>query len=192
MLLKSLRTSLTINVAFLLLLSMLLINIVMLTVVQDILVNAEKIKGQNTLRLLEEAARIRLSAASSAEAPSSWTDTLRPAIRSAGIFCFVITGANGRPFAGGEECRQRAKLVRLAETAAANGAMRIITRSSIRDIFWQQASYVLIAAPFLKNEKPGIGAALMVPLDAINLILRRTQHIFLIYIDYYVIYNILI
>ena len=62
------------------------------------------------------------------------------------------------------------------------GGEQISTRYSIRDVFWQQPSYILIAQSFLGKERSGIGAALMLPLDALAQILRHAQHIFLIYI----------
>ena len=52
MILKSLRTSITINIAFLLLLGMLLINFVMLIVTQEVLINAEIGKGRSLLAMM--------------------------------------------------------------------------------------------------------------------------------------------
>ena len=56
MILKSLRTSITINIAFLLLLGMLLINFVMLIVTQEVLINAEIGKGRSLLAMLAKMA----------------------------------------------------------------------------------------------------------------------------------------
>ena len=118
---------------------MLLINIVMFIVVQEILVDAEISKGENALRLLEEVARARWEDAGNQALEPPWIESLRPVIKSAGFSCFVIIRADRQPVEGGEQCRQKNELVRLAETVAEKGGVRISSRYSIRDIFWQQA-----------------------------------------------------
>ena len=182
MIIKSLRTSITVNMAFLLLLSMLLINIVMLIVAQEILVNAEISKSRNSLRLVEEVVRTRMASPGHPTGEPLGAETLRPVIKKAGVACFVIVGADRRPLDYGEQCRQKNELVRLAEIVAEKGGERIATRYSIRDIFWHQSSYILMAMPFLAPARSGTAAALLMPLDALYHRLRHTQHIFLIYI----------
>ena len=121
MILKSLRTSITVNVAFLLLLSMLLINIVMFIVVQKILVKAEITKGRATLQMLEELAYARMAANGKQAGDSLWIETLQPVIKRADVFCLVIVGADRRYLEYGEQCPQKKELLRLAERVAAKG-----------------------------------------------------------------------
>ena len=181
MILKSLRTSITINIAFLLLLGMLLINFVMLIVTQEVLIDAEIGKGRNLLAMMTKLIRYQRTANESKPTGPESVRSLEFTLKNAGIASFVIHGPDGRYIGEGPAYTPTEEMLQSAELAATQGVESITTYSSIRHVFWQQPGYILIAAP-LKEEGGGTGAAILLPLESLHGILRRTQHIFLIYI----------
>ncbi len=181
MILKSLRTSITINVAFLLLLGMLLINFVVLIVTQEVMINTEIGQGRNLLVMVAKMIRYHHEENDSPLADLDGMRTLESTLKGAGIASFVIIRPDGRYIGKGPSYAPTGEMLRLAELAAAQGIESITTYSSIRHVFWQQPGYILIAAP-LKTEAGGTGVAILLPLEPLYGVLRRTQHILLIYI----------
>lgn len=184
MILKSLRTSIAINLALLLLVAMLLINFVMLFVVHRILVNVEVSKGRSTLYLLKAVlqAREEIEPIRSFDRQQPWVEQVRKTMAHAGVACFVISGVDTPYITSAERCGANTQLQRLAQDAANGAEGGIATRSSIRDIFWPQNGYILLAEPLKPHGTAGLGAAIMIPLDALLHILKRIQHVFLSYI----------
>ncbi len=181
MILKSLRTSISVNLAFLLLLGMLLINFVMLIVSQEVLINAEISKGRHLLQFMAKMVGYHHDVGESQPPDQLWGEYLAPTLREAGVSCFVLIGPKGRSRGAEAECASGEELLQLADLAASDGVGSISINSSIRHVFWRQPGYILIAEP-LVAEEGGWGAALKMPLETMYTILRRTQHIFLIYI----------
>jgi signal transduction histidine kinase len=182
MVLKSLRTSIAVNLAFLLLLGMLLINFVMLIVTREVLINSQIKKGRQALRLIDEMLYVPDDAVEAQRNDRGWIKRLKPALNSAGVACFVFIGPEGRHLDDDPNCDRNLELLKLAELAAASRVASVTTRSSIRDVFWKQAGYILIAEPLQAYGEAGSGAAIMLPLDSVYSVLRSTQHIFLTYI----------
>ncbi len=181
MIFKSLRTSMTINIAFLLLLGMLLINFVMLIVIQEVLIDVEIGKGRNLFVMMAKMIRYHRAANASALTEPDRARLLENTLKSAGIASFVIIGPDGRYVGEGPPYTPTEEMLQSAELAAAQGVESITTYGSIRHVFWQQPGYILIASP-LKEEGSAAAAAILLPLESLYGILRRTQHIFLIYI----------
>ncbi|MGD8242416.1 MAG: ATP-binding protein [Desulfobacterales bacterium] len=182
MLLKSLRTSIGVNLALLLLLGMLLIDLVMLIVSQEVLIKSEISKGRNALLLVEN---IFHSASDERHMPAidpTWVNTIDNVLETSGIACFVFISPQQRHIESMDACAHQAELIRLAEMAAQRGIGSVTTHSSIRDVFWQQAGYIIVAETFRYPGASKAGAAALIPLDSLYRVLRHTQHIFLIYI----------
>ena len=182
MLLKSLRTSIGVNLALLLLVGMLLIDMVMLIVAQEILIKSEISKGRNALLLFEGLYRAADDADQGRIIDSDWRNSISNVLDASGVTCLVIIDSQQRYIEASEHCRRQKELVRLAELAAQKGVGSVSTRSSIRDVFWKQAGYIMVAESFRHVEGGQTGAAVLIPLDRLYAILRHTQHIFLIYI----------
>ncbi len=183
MILKSLRTSITVNLAFLLLLGMLLINFVMLIVSQEVLVNSEIAKGRNLLSLMAKMVRYQLDGRTIARQDPAWIRSIESTLRDAGIAAFSLVGTGDRYSGEGPPYTPRSEMLQLAEIAATSGVESVSTHDSIRHVFWQQPGYILMAAPLRGgDEGGGLGVAIMLPLEPIYGVLRRTQHIFLTYI----------
>ena len=181
MILKSLRTSITINIAFLLLLGMLLINFVMLIVTQEVLINAEIGKGRSLLAMLAKMAGKHQAVNESPLTDPEWTRSLDSTMRKAGIASFVIITPDARYIGEGPAYTPIEEMLQSAQLAAAQQVESITTYSSIRHVFLRQPGYILIGAP-LRHDGGGVGAAILLSLEPLYGILRRTQHIFLIYI----------
>ena len=183
MFLKSLRTGIAVNLAVLLLLSMLLINFVMLIVTHEVLISTEVEKGRRSLFFIKQMFRSPADAIKSQAPDHAWIKSIQSALKNTGVSCSAFIGPDGQSIGDGGRCNKKNELVELAEMAAVNGVGSVTTRSSIRDVFWEQAGYILIAEPLGEDHGgAGLGAAIMIPLDSLNMVLRQIQHIFLIYI----------
>ena len=181
MILKSLRTSITINIAVLLLLGMLLINFVMLIVSQEVLINAEIGKGRSLLTMMARMTGYHRAVNESPPGDSDWPRSLDTTLKDAGIASFVIITPDARYMGEGPAYTPTEEMLQSAQLAADQGVESITTYSSIRHVFLRQPGYILIGAP-LRHDGGGVGAAILLSLEPLYGILRRTQHIFLIYI----------
>ena len=182
MLLKSLRTSIGVNLALLLLLGMLLIDMVMLIVAQEVLIKSEISKGRNALLLVEDLYRANARGNQGQSIGSTGRHSMTNLLEASGVSCLVIIDPHRRYVEAREHCQRQEELVRLAELAAQKGIGSVSTRSSIRDVFWKRAGYIIVAESFAPAEGVAAGAAVLIPLDRLYGVLRHTQHIFLIYI----------
>ena len=184
MILKSLRTGITVNLAFLLLLGMLLINIVMLIVSQEVLINSEIAKGRNLLLLMAKMVRYQHDGNAITLEDKAWIRSFDTTLRDAGIAAFNLVGSDDAYIGEGPQYTPRSEMRQLAELAATSGVESVSTHGSIRHVFWQQPSYILIGSPLkvVAEDGGGLGASIMLPLEPIYGVLRRTQHIFLTYI----------
>ncbi|MBL0713762.1 MAG: hypothetical protein JJV98_08680 [Desulfosarcina sp.] len=182
MLLKSLRTSIAVNIAFLLLLGMLLIDFVMLIVVQEVVITSEISKGRNALLMIETVFQAQGGEVKNQTVESLWIEKIQHILKTSGVTCFVVVGPRGRHIYDSQNCRQREELADLAEMAAEDRIGSVSRRSSIRDIFWKQAGYIMVSEPFAVKGEIGAAAAVMIPLVSLYSVLGRTQHIFLTYI----------
>ena len=182
MLLKSLRTSIGVNLALLLLLGMLLIDMVMLIVSQEILIKSEISRGRNALFLIENIFHSARGEDPNQAIDPAWVTKIDNILETSGVACFAFIGRQQRHIDTRAACGPQEELVRLAERAAQQGIGAVSTRSSIRDVFWKQAGYIIVAESFRHPQMIEAGAAALIPLDQMHSVLRHTQHIFLIYI----------
>lgn len=181
MLLKSLRTSIALNLAVLLLISMLLINLVILIVTQKMLVGAHVEKG----RILMTALAGNLQSIPSGDG-EEWriihTEQLRPLIDTADGLCALAVTIDGRKiYRDGLGCLPQANMAEMAHAAAIQGKEITQTPGMLRSIFGRQASAFFMAAPLKTGRKIVAGACLLMPLDDVYALVRRSQHILLIY-----------
>jgi len=182
MLLKSLRTNIVLNLAVLLLISMLLINLVMLIVTQKMLVGAHVEKGRILLAALARNLQ-SFPSGSGVEWRITHTEQIRPLIDAVDGLCAVAVTVDGRKFyRDGLGCLPQATMAEMAHKAAMQGKEITQTPGMIRGILGRQSSAFFLAAPLKTGRNIVAGACLLIPLDGIYGLVRRSQHILLIYI----------
>jgi two-component system, NtrC family, sensor kinase len=180
-LLKSLRTNIALNLAVLLLIAMLLIDLVMLFVTQEMLIASRVEKG----RILITALSTHLMPASSG-AVNDWRFAspakINKLMESAGGLCFIAVTVEGRTVdRAGLGCLKQASMDAMAWRAATDGEEHLQTSDLIRGIFWQQPGFLYLAAPLMVERKIVAGGCVLISLDDIYGQLGRSQHILLIY-----------
>jgi signal transduction histidine kinase len=182
MLQKSLRTNIALNLAILLLISMLLIDLIMLIISQKMFIGARLEKGRVLMATL--AANLEPIPANTGE---GWRMTniepISSTIASAKGLCALVVSIDGRRiYRGGVGCTSQASMVAMAHQAALEE--REITRATdmLQGIFGQQPNVMRLAAPLQVDRKIVAGGCLLMPLDDIYNRLKRTQHILLIYV----------
>jgi len=181
MLLKSLRTNIALNLAVLLLISMLLIDLIMLIVTQEMLVASRVEKG----RLLITALSANLKATPS-DVADKWrmtnSENINRLMDSAGGLCSLAVTVDGQMiYQTGIGCLHQTTMDKLAHQAATEGEEITRTPDMIRGIFWRQPGRLLLAAPLKVGSKIVAGGCVLIPLDDLYGLMRRSQHILLIY-----------
>jgi two-component system, NtrC family, sensor kinase len=181
MLLKSLRTSIALNLAVLLLMSMLLIDLIMLIVTQQMLVATRVEKG----RILITALSTNLKATPS-DTGGEWRMTnpanIRRLLESAGGLCVLVVTVDGqRIFHTGIGCLQNDLMGKMAHQSAVEGKETTRVPDIIRGIFWRQSNPLFLAAPLKVGNDIVAGGCVLIPVDDIYSLLQRSQHILLIY-----------
>lgn len=181
MLLKSLRTNIALNLAVLLLISMLLIDLIMLIVTQEMLVASRVEKG----RILITALSTILKAT-----PSDVSEDLRinnhgninRIMDSAGGLCALVVTVDGqRIYQAGIGCLQQSSMETMAHQAATAGEEITRTSDMIRAIFWRQPGLLFLAAPLKVDGEIMAGGCVLIPLADVYSRMQRSQHILLIY-----------
>jgi len=181
-LLKSLRTNIALNLAVLLLIAMLLIDLVALFVTQEMLITARAEKG----RVLMAALSTHLMPAPSSGDGNTWRlanhAKINPLVESAGLLCFSAVTLEGQKIGQvGLGCLKEAPMGAMAWQAATTGEERLQTSDLIRGIFWHQPGFLYLAAPLRVERKIVAGGCVLMSLDDIYGQIGRSQHILLIY-----------
>jgi signal transduction histidine kinase len=182
MLLKSLRTNILLNLALLLLIAMLLIDLVILIVMQKMLIESREEKGH-----------VLISAMASNVLPTGsdgsreWRvvnpEQISQLLDQADGICAMVVSVDGRRlYRSGIGCLPQAAMAAMAHRAAIQ--KKTITQSPdmISGVFRSHSGELLMAAPIIVESKAVAGACLLLPLDDIFSLMRRSQHILLIYI----------
>ena len=181
MVLKSLRTNIALNLAILLLISILLIDLIMLIMTQKMLIGSRLEKG----RVLMSTLAINLEAIPTSVG-EDWRMTnfgqISHTMKSAGGLCMLVVSIDGRRiFREGIGCASQGAMAVMAHRAAREGQEITQATDMLRGIFGQQPKVMRLAAPLRVGNQIVAGACLLMPLDDIYNRLRRSQHILLIY-----------
>ena len=179
--LKSIRTNIALNLAVLLLIAMLLIDLIMLIVTQEMLIASRIEKG----RVLMAALSTHLLAVSS-DTGKEWrfanAAKMSRLVESADGRCFLAVTVEGQPIdQAGLGCLKQTSMDAMAWQAATTGKELTQTSDLIRGIFRRQPGFLFLAAPLMVEREIVAGGCVLIPLDDIYRQLGRSQHILLIY-----------
>lgn len=178
MALKGLKTSIAAHLAVLFLVAMVLLDFILLIVTRETLIRSEIARGRELLSVIEAVL------ANGADLPAGQRQQqLERLLVHAGISCVAIHSTEmpaawslGRFCGGAEELRNA------AQAAATNGREAIDFHGQTFGIFWRQRGYVQLSTPLRLPQQANAGASLQLSLHSVYDMLRRTQHIALIYI----------
>ena len=179
---RGLKTNIAIHLSVLLVLAMILIDFVMIITAQRDLLKSEISRGYTFISGIE-AKRMIFSEQENIKAHSDFQDDFGRMLKDAGISCAMVMDANNnRVFYDGESCTLQDELETLTRQTIQSGEKSTRYFGSTWGVYWKQNKNLLVSAPLLREKSAIAGAGIVLPLEGIYEILRRTQYILLAYI----------
>lgn len=182
MLFRGLRTNITIHLAILLLFAMFLIDFVVMMLTQRDLIQAEISKGN----LLTASIESSLSFPSDSESTDFNGNFSRPLERlfdRTGFSCIVISGPGSRKiYSYGVDCHLKDEIARMNREVLKTGQRRIRYFGTTWGNLWKQRRFMIISSPLFTAENTVVVVGILLKLERIYRILRRSQQILFIYI----------
>ncbi|MBU0987988.1 MAG: hypothetical protein KKH68_12125 [Proteobacteria bacterium] len=182
MLRYGLKTKISVNLAILLVLAMLLIDFVVITTAQQVLVESEISKGYLFISTIESI----LSKDADPEKnilDFDFRNNLKKRMDETGFACGLIMDANQEQFFLGEKnCVSQSTLAVMTRQSLLSQEKFMRFTGTTWAVFWQQSRYLVLSAPLRRQGRTVAGATVVLPLEKIYKSLRRTQYILLIYI----------
>jgi signal transduction histidine kinase len=182
MIARGLKAKLAVNLALLLLLGMLSIDLVTMVTAQRNLIRSEVSKGKAVARMLaddfsEHATREGLLPL------SDLRGRLGPMFDESGAGCIVLTDRHHRRISfGASRCAPEEELAAFAELALTSGAESVHFTGSTFGFFWMQHEYLVVATPLQRNGEWVAGFSLAFSLEGIYRSLRHSQQLLCLYI----------
>jgi len=182
MFIRGLRTKIAFNIAILLFLAMLLIDLVTIVTVKRELIRSEVFKANVLLASFESSMlggvlRDRRSPNSS---PSSM---LAKMVNDPQVAGTVVLGRNGEQiFVHHLPAVSPVRLAQLTQVAMSSGKKAIHYSGTAWGIFWKQNTNLTLSAPLIKNGATIGGISIVLTLERVYQALRNSQKIFFIYL----------
>jgi two-component system NtrC family sensor kinase len=179
---RRLKTKIAVNIALLLLVAMVLIDLVITLTAQRDLIRAEVSKANAVISRLEDyvlSGSLWENVGFQAEFKARIIDLFN----QTGVSCAVILRTTGgQVYFAERQCTSQNELLNLTRQAIAAGKRTIHFEGTAWGIFWEQHRNLVISEPLFGNDATVAGIGIALPLDGIYTALRHSQKIFLIYI----------
>jgi len=182
MFIRRLRTKIAINLAMLLLLAMVLIDLVSMVTVRRELIRSEVSKANLFLSFLKD------------DLPNTSVETLGTVglgpksllikmINDSQIDSALVMGASGQKvYLGRQSEISENELVAYTKQALSSGEKTNYFSGTTWGIFWKQRAKLILSAPLLINNVTVGGVSIVLPLERVYHALRHSQQIIFIYI----------
>lgn len=182
MFVRGLRTKIAVNLAVLLLLAMVLIDLVSIVTVRRELIHSEVSKANQLLSFLEkDSASIPVGTIGMFNSESE--SLLIKMINDSQIANALLIGSNGEKVYLGEHSEISEKeLVAYTKQAWISGKKTNHFFGTTWGIFWKQKAKLILSAPLRNNPSIAGGISIVVPLERVYNALRHSQQIIFIYI----------
>jgi signal transduction histidine kinase len=179
---RGLKTKITINLALLLLLGMISIDLVTMVTAQRNLIRSEISKGRAVAGLI--ASYLIEQAAWDDQLPySELRNKIGSALTESGATCFVLVDRNHRRISFGlNRSAPEEAIASYIEQALVSGTDGVHFYGSTFGFFWMQHEYLVITTPLRANGKLVAGFGLVFSLEGIYRSLRSSQQILFLYI----------
>lgn len=183
MLVRRLKTKIAMNLAMLLLIAMVLIDLVSMVTLRRELIRAEVAKANLLLTGLTDTF-LNVSEKSGEIFDLNSEPSLRKSMTDSQIEGMLFLGANKDPLYLGRQSEiSQNKLAAYAEQAIVTGEKTNHLSGNSWDVFWNQTARLIISAPLLKDGKSIGGVSMVLSLQTVTNALRQSQQILLIYIS---------
>lgn len=178
----TIKTNIAVHLLIFFFLSMLLIDFVMIITAQNDLINFEISKGKLCIAGMEA----KLMGDKGYEKPALCHDMetgLAGIVEAANLTCALVMDINGnRLFGSGKNCRLNNSLGKIIKKTMTTGKRETTFSGSTWGVVWKQERYLIQSAPVSHNNRIFAGIGIVLPLEGVYKILRRTQHILFVYI----------
>ena len=183
MFIRRLRTKIAVNLAVLLLLAMILIDLVSMVTVRRELIRSEVSKADLLLSFLKaDLANTSFGASGPVDLKSG--SVLIKMINDSQIANALLMASSGEKLYVGEQSEISEKeLVGYTKQALSTGKETNHFFGTTWGIFWQQKAKLIVSAPLKNNNFIVGGVSIVLPLESVYDILRHSQQIIFIYIS---------
>ena len=179
---RGLKLNITIILVLVLVTGMILIDFVLIISVQGILLKSEISKAhlfisavENNLSLSSQGEGIMLN--------SFLEDSFNKMFDESGIFCTLILDKERKQIYFAGNCIPfQNELTASVRDAIASGKQDSVYSGTTWGVFWWQKQRLMLSAPLMKHNRIVAGIGIVVQLEGIYALLRRTQYYMLIYI----------
>ena len=182
MFIRGLKTKIAFNIAILLFVAMLLVNIVTVMIAQRDIIRKEVSKGQFIL-LTVKADLIRSLKFELERSPTASRANVFRLLTEAGVTSALVSGRNNEKILFGdlpktlqEELMKRNRKVMRTKVQETNFF------GTTWGVFWKQRRDLILSAPLLQNDEALAAASIVLPLEGIYQSLRRSQKMLFIYL----------
>lgn len=182
MFIRGLKTKIAFNIAILLFVAMLLVNIVTVMTAQRDIIRKEVSKGQFILSTVK-AELIRSLKFELEKFPTSSRANVFRLLTEAGVTSALVSGRNNERILFGdmpktlqEELMKRSRKVMRTKVQETNFF------GTTWGVFWKQRRDLILSAPLLQNDEALAAASIVLPLEGIYQSLRRSQKMLFIYL----------
>ena len=177
-----LKTNIAINLAVLLALAMILIDLVIIITSQRDLIRSEISKGHILISVIENNL-IDYDASGDNAERLDFKHCLDKILYEAGFSCALVLDRDDQEkYFNGTNSTLKNELVQVVGQTMESGRKMTRLLGTTWGVFWQQKRNLIISAPLFRNENVVAGAAVVLPLGGIYQSLRHTQHIIFTYI----------
>jgi signal transduction histidine kinase len=179
---RGLKTKITLNLALLLLLGMMSIDLVTMVTAQRNLIRSEITKGKAVSGLI--AGYLVEHAVWETVPPiPEFRNQVGVALHEAGASCLILLDRNQRRISFGlNRCAPEEAIAAYAGQALVSGVESVQFIGNTFGFFWMQHEYLVIAAPLRRGGELQAGFSLVFPLEGIYRSLRNSQQILFLYI----------
>ena len=179
---RGLKSNIAINIAAVLLLGMLLIGFVTIITTQRDFVRYEISKGSLLFSVFEDHL-FNFSKPLNGNLFLRSQHNLDKLLDEAGFSCALVLDKNEKQiYFGGTRCVMENELVNLTRQTIHTGKQSTKFLGSVWGVFWKQSQTMIISAPLIRDSHIIGATGIVLPLEDIYRVLRRSQKILLIYI----------
>jgi signal transduction histidine kinase len=179
---RSIKTNIAIHLVVLLVLAMILIGFVTIIIAQKYLIRSEISKGYIFISGIE-ANFMDFSESKNIIGNSDFQDNFGRMLNNSGFSCgLIINSKENQIISNSKSCILQDELVKIAQQTIRSGEKTTKFLGSTWGVFWEQSRHLIISAPLSREGVVVAGASIVIPLEGIYKILRRTQYVLLGYI----------
>ena len=179
---RSIKTNIAIHLAVLLVLAMILIGFVTIIIAQKYLLRSEISKGYIFISGIE-ANLMNFSESEKIIGHSDFQDNFSRMVNDTGFSCgLIIDLKKNQIISNGKSCAFQDELVEITQQTIHSEKKTTRYLGSTWGVFWEQSRHLVISAPLRREGGVVGGASIVIPLEGIYKILRRTQYVLLGYI----------